>query len=148
MDVASQNSTLPSAITGFPVRCFSVLLEMSSRFYLFFLPRGHDLRPPSVTVSTCTSAFNAVAFQSPTMPNARMSLWTQSVHSFFFPPRPLRTAPSRFHMYPNTYICKQMRTAVHVYLPRMDASARTLHFPVQLTTSRFGNLTRLIHTLL
>ena len=26
-----------------------------------------------------------------------MSLWTQSVHSFYFPPRPLRTAPSRFH---------------------------------------------------
>ena len=30
------------------------------------------------------------------MPNARMSLWTQSVHSFSFPPRPLRTAPSKF----------------------------------------------------
>ena len=30
------------------------------------------------------------------MPNARMSLCTQSVHSFSFPPRPLRTAPSRF----------------------------------------------------
>ena len=26
-----------------------------------------------------------------------MSLCTQSVHSFYFPPRPLRTAPSRFH---------------------------------------------------
>ena len=26
----------------------------------------------------------------------------------------------------------------------MDASARTLNFPVELTTSRFGNLTRLI----
>ena len=45
-----------------------------------------NLRPPSVTVSTHTSTFNAVAFQSPTMPNARMSLWTQSVHSFSFPP--------------------------------------------------------------
>ena len=55
-----------------------------------------NLRPPSVTVSTHTSAFKAVAFQSPAMPNARMSLWTQSVHSFSFPPRPLRTAPSRF----------------------------------------------------
>ena len=30
------------------------------------------------------------------MPNARMSLWTQLVHSFSFPPRLLRTAPSRF----------------------------------------------------
>ena len=55
-----------------------------------------NLRPPSVTVSTHTSAFKAVAFQSPAMPNARMSLWMQSVHSFSFPPRPLRTAPSRF----------------------------------------------------
>ena len=56
-----------------------------------------NFRPPSVTVSTHTSAFNAVvAFQSPAMPNARMSLWTQSVRSFSFPPRPLRTAHSRF----------------------------------------------------
>ena len=55
-----------------------------------------NLRPPSVTASTQTSAFNAVVFQSPVMPNARMSLCTQSVHWFFFPPRPLRTAPSRF----------------------------------------------------
>ena len=55
-----------------------------------------SLRPPSVTVSTHTSAFNAVAFQSPAMPNTRMSLWMQSVYSFSFPPRPLRTSPSRF----------------------------------------------------
>ena len=33
------------------------------------------------------------------MPNARMSLCTQSVHSLTFPPRHLRTPPSRF---PNT----------------------------------------------
>ena len=51
-----------------------------------------NLRPPSVTASTQTSAFNAIVFQSPVMPNARMSLCTQSVHSFSFPPRPLRTA--------------------------------------------------------
>ena len=55
-----------------------------------------NLRPSSLTVSTHTSVFNAVAFHSPAMPNARMSLCTQSVHSFSFPPRPLRTAPSRF----------------------------------------------------
>ena len=61
-----------------------------------FLHVAMNLRPPSVTVSSHTSAFKAVAFQSPAMPNARMSLWTQSVHSFSFPPRPLRTAPSRF----------------------------------------------------
>ena len=41
-----------------------------------------NLRPPSVTVSTHTSAFNAVASQSPAMPNARMSLCTQSVHYY------------------------------------------------------------------
>ena len=55
-----------------------------------------NLRPPSVTASSQTSAFNAIVFQSPAMPNARMSLCTQSFHSFSFPPRPLRTAPSRF----------------------------------------------------
>ena len=66
-----------------------------------FLHAPTNLRPPFVTVSAHTSASNpvAVAFQSPAMPNARMSLWTQSVHSFSFPPRPLSTAPSRF---PNT----------------------------------------------
>ena len=58
-----------------------------------------NLRPPSVTVSTHTSAFKAVAFQSPAMPNSRMSLCTQSVHSFFFPPRPLRAAPHRQYWY-------------------------------------------------
>ena len=31
------------------------------------------------------------------------------------------------------------------YVLTMDASARVLNFSVQLTTSRFGNLTRLIH---
>ena len=61
-----------------------------------FLHAAMNVRPPSVTVSTHTSAFNAVAFQPPAMPNARVSLWTQSVDSFSFPPRPLRTAPSRF----------------------------------------------------
>ena len=66
----------------------------------FFLNAAMNLRPPSMTVSAHTSAFNAVAFQSsPVMPNAPMSLYTQSVHSLSFPPRPLRTAPSRF---PNT----------------------------------------------
>ena len=61
-----------------------------------FLHAAMNLRRPSVTVSTHTSAFKAVAFQSPAILNAWMSLWIQSVHSFSFPPRPLRTAPSRF----------------------------------------------------
>ena len=63
---------------------------------VFFLHTTMNLRPPSVTVSTHTSAFNAVAFQSPVMPNARMSLCTKSVHAFSFPTYSLRTAPSRF----------------------------------------------------
>ena len=46
MGVASQNSTLPSAITSFPVSLLlSSLLAMSSRIYLFFPPCGHE--PPS-----------------------------------------------------------------------------------------------------
>ena len=64
-----------------------------------FLHAAMNPRPPSVMVSTHTSTSNAVPFQSPTMPNALMSLYTQSVHSFSSPFRPLRTAPSRF---PNT----------------------------------------------
>ena len=63
-----------------------------------FLHAAVNLRPPSVTVSTHTSAFNAVAFQSPAMPNARMALCAQSVHSFYFP-RPVLSAlhPQDFH---------------------------------------------------
>ena len=62
----------------------------------YFLHAAMNLRPLSVTASTHTSAFNAVAFHSPVMPNARMSPCTQSVDSFSFPHRPLRTAPLRF----------------------------------------------------
>ena len=76
-------------------RCLPLLLVKSSRVYLFFPPRAIKLRPLSVTISTHTSASNAVASQPLTMPNALMSLCTQSVYSFSFPPRPLRTAPSR-----------------------------------------------------
>ena len=36
----------------------------------YFLHAAMNLRPPSTTVSTHTSAYNAVAFQSPVMPNA------------------------------------------------------------------------------
>ena len=106
MGVASQNSTLPCAIETFPV---SLPLSSPSpgdvRPRLHLLPAASsssslhaamNLRPPSVTTSTQTSAFNAIVFQSPVVPNARMLLCTQSVHSFSFLPRPLRTAPSRF----------------------------------------------------
>ena len=48
--------------------------------------------------TTAAPSSNAVAFESPGMPNARTPLYTHLVHSSSFPPRPLRTAPSR---YPN-----------------------------------------------
>ena len=66
--------------------CLSFLPAMSSRVYLFFPPCGQNLRSTSATISTHTSASNAVAFQSPVIPNARMSFCTQSVYSFSSPP--------------------------------------------------------------
>ena len=62
----------------------------------YFLHAAINLRPPSVTVSTHTPASNIVASQSSAMPNTRISLCTQSVHSFSFPTRSLRNATSRF----------------------------------------------------
>ena len=115
MGVASQNSTLPRAITTFPAS-----LSLSSPGDVWprtsnssFLHAAMNLRPPSVTASTLTSASNTVTFQPPVMPNAWISLCTQSVHFFYFPPRPLRTAPSRF---PNT-----IRFGSHPPLIRMSA---------------------------
>ena len=72
-------------------RCLSLLLAMSGCVSLLCLHAAMNLRPPSVTASTQTSAFTAIVSQSPVMPNARMSLCTQSVHSLPFPPRPLRS---------------------------------------------------------
>ena len=84
MGVASQfytpvcDNKVPSLVASlFSWRCLAA--STSS-----FLHAAINLRPPSVTVSTHTSAFKAVAFQSPAMPNVRMSLCTQSVHSFSF----------------------------------------------------------------
>ena len=51
-----------------------------------FLHVAINLRPPFVAVLTHISASNAVAFQSPAMPNAWMSRCAQSAHSFFFHP--------------------------------------------------------------
>ena len=62
----------------------------------YFLHTAMIPRLPSVTVSSHTSAANAVAFQSPAMPNAWLSLCTQSVHSFSFPPCLLCPTPLRF----------------------------------------------------
>ena len=99
MGVTTQSSTLPWAITtSSPVSLpLYLLLAISSRVYLLFpVPAAMNLRPPSVAVSTHTLALNAVSFQSPAMPNARMSLCTQSVHSFFFPPRRSALHPQGF----------------------------------------------------
>ena len=109
MSLSSCLGCIPPPI-GLPFLRFyavvSSLLFLLFVFFLFFfclvasssssLHAAMSLRPPSVTASTQTSALNAIIFQSPVMPNARMSLCTQSVHSFSFPPRPLRNAPSRF----------------------------------------------------
>ena len=79
------DSNFPSLVASpFSWRCLAASSSSS-------LHTAMNLRPPSVTASTHTSAFNAIAFQFPVMPNALMSLCTQSVHSFSFPPRPLRT---------------------------------------------------------
>ena len=79
-------------------RCLSFLLAMPSRVYIFFPPRDHKL-PPTLhdRLNPHISASNAVTFQSLAMSNARISLCTQSVHSFSIPPRLF--LPSRF---PNT----------------------------------------------
>ena len=89
MGVASQNSTLPCTIT---ILFSSLVASLFSWRYLgastsSFPYAAMDLRLPSLTVSTHTAASNAVAFQSPSTPNARMSLCTQSAHSFSFSPR-------------------------------------------------------------
>ena len=107
---------------NFPSHVDSLLLSKSSRVASSFLHAAMNLRPPSVTASTHTSASNAVASQPPAMPNARMSLCTQSVHSFSFPLRPLRNAPSRF---PNTIrFVWQSPTAHSDKRPRPQKSSR------------------------
>ena len=58
-------------------RFLPLLLVKSSRVYLLFPPCGYKPSPTSVTVSTQSSASNAVASQSTAMLNARMSLCTQ-----------------------------------------------------------------------
>ena len=73
--VASEDSTLLCAMTTSPVYLpLSSSGDVSPPVYLFFPSRGHEPPPPSATVSTHTSAYNAVAFH-PAMPNARMSFY-------------------------------------------------------------------------
>ena len=70
---------------------------MSSRLSLFFPPRGYE--PPSTLRDRLNLHLSLQCRRFPTLPamlNARMSLGTQTVHSFPFPYCPLRTAPSGF----------------------------------------------------
>ena len=57
----------------------------------YFLHVAMNLRRPSVTVPTHTSASNAVVFQSPTMPNTRVSVLYAIGPLFLLP------APSSLH---------------------------------------------------
>ena len=112
MGVASQNPTLPCArkVHSFVASLFfwRCLTESAPSF----LHAAMNLHPRFLTVSTYTSASNAVYFQPTTMTHARMSLCIQSVHFFSFTLRPLRMAPSRF---PNT-----VRFGSHPQLIRMS----------------------------
>ena len=56
-----------------------------------FLHATINMRPPSVTVLNHTFASNAVTLQCLPMPNARMSLCTQSVH-YYPSPHPILVA--------------------------------------------------------
>ena len=77
-------------------RCLALLLAMSGRVFLFLPPRGHEPPPTLRDRLNPNLSLYRHRFPIPRHANARMSLCTQSVHSFSFPPRPLRTAPSRF----------------------------------------------------
>ena len=76
-------------------RCLFLLLSRLASSTSSFLHAAINILSFTVTVSTNTFASNAVASRSPAMPNARMWFCTHSVHAFFFPSRPLLTAPSR-----------------------------------------------------
>ena len=101
--------------TGFVASLFSWRCLVASTSS--FLHAAMNLRLPSVTVSTLThtSSFNAVAFQPPAVPNARMQLCTQSVYhtSTFLLSAPcspycMVSAPSKF---PNMISLWQPATA-------------------------------------
>ena len=110
------NNDFPGLVASlFSWRCLAACTS-------FFLHPAMNFCPPSVTVSTHASAFNADAFQSPVMPNARMSLCTQLVHSSSFPPRPLRTAPSRLRF----ALAAARRSFEWVLLPTKVFSCETL----------------------
>ena len=96
MGVASQNYTLLCAVATSPV---SLPLSSTGDVWprLPLLPSTRHESPPTLRDRLNPHlSLQRHRFPVPVMPNARMSLCTQSVHSFSFPPRPLRTAPSKF----------------------------------------------------
>ena len=91
------STLLPCTITTFLVLFASLFSRRCLAASFSSFPHAAvNLRSLSVTISTYTAASNAIALQSPAMPNAQASLCTQSIYSFSFPPRPLCTAFSRF----------------------------------------------------
>ena len=78
-------------------RCLSLLLAMSGRVFLFFPLRSHELPPTLRDRLNPNSSLKRHRFPIPRYAKRPdVALYTQSIHSFSFPPRPLRTAPSRF----------------------------------------------------
>ena len=77
-----------------------------------------NLRPPSVTVSTHTSVFNAVAFQSPAMPNAALD----AVGPLFLLPTP--SSPYCTLKVSENDSLRQQPTAHSEERPRQQKSSR------------------------
>ena len=112
MGVASETPTPPCARNFHSLVASLLFWRCLTASAPSFLHEAMNLHPRFLTVSTYTSASNAVYFQFLTMTYDRMSLCTQSVHSFSFTLRPLRTAPS---MFPDT-----VRFGSHPQLIRMS----------------------------
>ena len=70
--------------------------EVYSCVYLLFPAHDHEPAPTLRDSLNPHICLNAGTFQSSPMPDAWMSLCTQSVHSLSFPPRARHTTPSRF----------------------------------------------------
>ena len=116
MGVASPNCTFPCAIATFPVS-FSLsspgdvwprrpLLPSTRPWTSAHFPWSPQPKPQPLMP----------LFSIPVMPNARMSLCTQSVHSFSFPPRPLRTASSRFQHACLVFVVRHTRCMYGIWL--------------------------------
>ena len=118
MRVTLQNSTLPFAITLSQSRCLLLLLAMSSRVYLLFPTHGYEPPPTLRHRINPHLSLSRRRFPIPVMPNARMSLCTQSGHSFPFPSRPLRNVPSRFPNMIRFLVCNIVLMLSHRVLSR------------------------------